>query len=105
MPQPRNYLNRAAQQAAYRQRQACSQQELLSLKGLPPLPAIPTMPGQARWTAMIVQAQTLLSQASDEMQSYHEDRSEQWQDGPRAEALLTQLERLQEAVAQLQEIE
>src|SRR5579863_460722 len=47
-----------------------------------------TMPGHARWTAMIAQAQTLLSQASDEMQSYHDDRSEQWQDGPRAEVLL-----------------
>jgi len=105
MPQPRKYLNRAAQQAAYRQRQACSQQELLSLKGLPALPAIPTMPGQARWRAIIAQAQRLLDQASHEMQSYHDDRSELWQDGPRAEALLTQLEHLQEAVAQLQDIE
>ena len=61
MPQPRKYENRAAQQAAYRTRQGRSQQELLSLKGLPPLPAIPTLPGQARWRAMIVQAQTLLT--------------------------------------------
>ncbi len=105
MPQPRKYLNRAAQQAAYRQRQVGVQQELLSLKGLPPLPAIPSMPGQARWRAIISQAQTLLSQASDEMQSYYDDRSEQWQDGPRAEELLARLERLQEAVAQLQDIE
>ena len=105
MPQPRKYVNRAAQQAAYRQRQASSQQELLSLKGLPPLPAIPTLPGQARWRAMIVQAQRLLSQASEEMQSYHDDRSEQWQEGSRAEALLDQLDHLQEAVAQLQDIE
>ena len=105
MPQPRNYLNRATQQVAYRKRQACSQQELLSLKGLPPLPAIATMPGQARWSAIIAQAQSLLCQASDEMQSYHDDRSEQWQDGPRAEELLVRLEHLQEAVAELQEIE
>ena len=105
MPQPRKYVNRAAQQAAYRKRQACSQQELLSLKGLPPLPAIPTLPGQARWRAMLVQAQTVLSQATEEMQSYHDDRSEQWQDGPRAEELLTRLEHLQEVIAQLQDIE
>jgi len=105
MPQPRKYLNRAAQQAAYRQRQACSQQELLSLKGLPPLPAIPSMPGHARWAAIIAQAQMLLSQASEEMQSYYDDRSEQWQDGPRAEELLTRLEHLQETVAQLHDIE
>ena len=105
MPQPRKYLNRAAQQAAYRQRQGNSPQALLSLKGLPPLPAIPSMPGQARWTAMIAQAQMLLCQASDEMQSYHDDRSERWQDGPRAEAFLARLEHLQEVIAQLQEIE
>lgn len=105
MPQPRKYVDRAAQQAAYRKRQASSQQELLSLKGLPALPAIPTLPGQARWTAMIAQAQRLLSAATEEMQSYHDDRSEQWQEGPRAEALLARLEHLQEAVAQLQDIE
>jgi len=105
MPQPRKYVNRAAQQAAYRQRQASSQQELLSLKGLPPLPAIPTLPGQARWRAMIGQAPLLLSEATQEMQTYHDDRSEQWQNGPRAEELLARLEHLQEAIASLQESE
>ena len=105
MPQPRQYENRAAQQAAYRKRQARSQQELLSLKGLPPLPAIPTMPGAARWSAMIGQAHLLLQEASEQMQSYHDERSEQWQEGPKAEALLARLEHLQEAVAQLEEAE
>ena len=105
MPQPRKYENRAAQQAAYRKRQALSQQELLSLKGLPPLPAIPTMPGSARWSAMIGQAHLLLQEASEQMQSYHDERSEQWQEGPKAQELLTRLEHLQEAVAQLQEAE
>ena len=105
MPQPRKYVNRAAQQAAYRKRQVSSQQELLSLKGLPPLPAIPTLPGQARWTAMIAQAQRVLTEAIEEMQSYHDDRSEQWQNGPRAEALLARLEHLQDALASLQESE
>ena len=105
MPQARKYATRAQQQAAYRQRQARSQQELLSRKGLPPLPAIPTMPGQARWSAIIAQAQTLLSEAAEQMQTYHDERSEPWQDGPRAEELLAKLEHLQEAVALLQECE
>lgn len=105
MPQPRQYENRAAQQAAYRLRQAQSQQELLSQKGLPALPAIPTMPGASRWKAMLEQAQRLLSQASAEMQDYHDQRSEQWQEGSQAEALLTRMEHLEEAVAQLQEAE
>jgi len=105
MPRPRQYDTRAAQQAAYRTRQVRSQQELLARKGLPPLPAIPTMPGHARWKAMIEQAHTLLSEAAEEMQSYHEDRSEPWQDSPRAAELLAKLEHLQETMAQLQDIE
>jgi hypothetical protein len=105
MPQPRKYETRAQQQAAYRKRQALSQQELLSHKGLPSLPAIPTMPGNARWNAMIAQAQALLSAAAEEMQTYHDARSDPWQESSKAEELLAKLERLQEGVAQLQDIE
>lgn len=54
---------------------------------------------------MIAQAHLLLQEASEQMQFYHDERSEQWQDGPRAEELLTRLEHLQEAMAQLQEAE
>ena len=104
LPQVRKYESRAAQQAAYRKRLARSQQELLERKGLPALPAIPTMPGRARWDAMIEQAHTLLSEAVDEMQSYHDDRTEQWQESERAEALLATMEFLQEVVDQLQGI-
>ena len=105
MPQPRKYQTRAEQQAAYRKRAVRSQQDLLSRKGLPPLPAIPTMPGKARWRAMIEQAYLLLSEAADEMQSYHDDRSEAWQDGERAAELIAKVEDLQETVSHLQEIE
>ena len=105
MPQPRKYTNRAAQQAAYRKRQALSVQDLHAHKGLPALPAIPTMPGNARWSAMIEQAHTLLNEAVEEMQSYHDDRSEQWQESAKAEELLAKLEQLQETVAQLQTME
>ena len=105
MPQPRKYETRSEQQAAYRKRQALSQQELLSHKGLPSLPAIPTMPGNARWNAMIAQAQALLSAAAEEMQTYHDARSDPWQESSKAEELLAKLERLQEGVAQLQDIE
>lgn len=105
MPQPRQYESRAQQQAAYRKRQALSQQELLSHKGLPPLPAIPTMPGHARWSAMIAQAQTLLCTATEEMQTYHDARSESWQESTRAEDLLAKFERLQESISQLDDID
>ncbi len=104
MPQPRKYETRAQQQSAYRKRMALSQQELLARKGLPPLPAIPTLPGTARWSAMIEQAHILLSEAVDEMQNYHDDRSEQWQDSAKAEELLAKVETLQETMAQIQEV-
>jgi hypothetical protein len=105
MPQPRKYETRSAQQAAYRQRRATAEQELLARKGLPLLPAIPTLPGHVRWSAMIQQAHTLLSMAAEEIQSYHDDRSEPWREGQKAEALLAKLEHIQESMAPLQEIE
>lgn len=97
MPQPRKYETRSAQQAAYRQRRLQSQEELLALKGLPPLPAIPTMPGQARWRAMVDHAHLLLCAAADEMQAYYNARSTQWQDGQNADDLLSRIDQLKEA--------
>ena len=105
MPLARQYVNRAAQQAAYRARQALAQSALLRQKGLPPLPAIPSIAGHARWRAMIVCAQRLLSDAAEEMQSYHDARSEVWQESVRAEELLGKMEQLAETLAQLEVID
>ena len=105
MPQPRQYASRAEQQAAYRKRREISDRARLAQKGLPALPSIPSMPGNARWSAMIAQAQTLLSEAVSEMQSYHDDRSEPWQESVKAEELLAKLEQLQETIDQLQGID
>jgi hypothetical protein len=97
MPQPRKYANRAEQQAAYRQRQLIAQHALLESKGLPRLPAVPTIPGHTRWNAMIRTAYTLLTNAAEEMQDYYDDRSEEWQEGEKAEALIEKMEQIQEA--------
>jgi hypothetical protein len=104
MPQPRKYASRADQQAAYRKRQARERDVLLASKGLPRLPAISTIPGHARWNAMLVHAQTLLTDAADEMQEYHDDRSEEWQDSDKAETFIERIELLQEAAEQIQDI-
>jgi len=104
MPQPRKYASRAAQQAEYRKRQAGEQRRLLESKGLPMLPAISTIPGHVRWNAMLVQAQTLLTDAADEMQEYHDDRSEEWQDSNKAEAMLERIELFQETAEQIQQM-
>lgn len=103
MPQPKKYATRAEQQAAYRPRRTCSERELLAQKGLPPLPAIPTLPGHARWRAMLSQAQRLLSAAAQEMQTYHDERSETWQESTHAEELLAKREHLEETLAQLED--
>lgn len=54
---------------------------------------------------MIAQAHLFLSAAIVEMQSYHGDRSPEWQDGAKAEELLAKLEHLQETMDQLQGME
>jgi len=105
MPQPRKYASRAAQQAAYRKRQAREREALLASKGLPRLPAISTIPGHARWNAMLLHAQTLLTDAADEMQEYHDDRSEQWQESEKAETILERIELFQEAADQIQQMQ
>jgi hypothetical protein len=105
MPRPRQYETRAEQQAAYRKRRSCSEQELLAHKGLPPLPAIPTMPGNARWSATIKQVHLLLCQAADEMQTYYDARSELWQESSKAEELIARLECLQESLVQLPDMD
>ena len=105
MPQPRKYASRAVQQAAYRKRQATEREALLASKGLPLLPAISTIPGHARWNAMLVYAQTLLTDAADEMQEYHDDRSEEWQETDKAETILERIELFQEAAEQIQQLQ
>ena len=95
----------AARQERFRKRQALTRSAEQTAKGLPALPVIASLPGHARWRAMISQAQILLSTASEEMQSYSEDRSDAWQESIQAEELLAKMEVLQETVSQLQTIE
>jgi hypothetical protein len=54
---------------------------------------------------MMSGAQLLLSEAASEMQSYHDARSEVWQESVRAEELLGRLEQLQETLSQLEAID
>ena len=104
MPQPRQYENRAAQQAAYRKRQTAAHSQLLAQKGLPPMPKVPSIPGTARWNAMITQAEQLLSTIADEMQEYYDDRSEVWQEGERALDFVARIEQIVETVDLLQSV-
>lgn len=99
MPRSRTYASSAARQAAYRARCQKARQEALLEKGLPPLPAIASLPGWARWNASLTAAHALLEQVSQEMQTYFDERSDTWQGSERGEEFTER----QEAVAALAE--
>ncbi len=105
MPQVRKYESRSQQQAANRQRRVLSEQVALPKKNSPALPAIPSMPGHARWKAMLLLAHELLSGADGDMQDYRDDRTEQWQESVRALEMLEKVERLNEIADKLQSYE
>lgn len=99
MPRSRTYASSAARQAAYRARCQKARQEVFLEKGLPPLPAIASLPGWARWNASLLAAHALLEQVSQEMQTYFDERSDTWQESERGEAFTER----QEVVAALAE--
>ena len=81
MPQPRKHGSHAERQAAYRCRCELARQQQLTAKGLPPTPALPTVPGRRRWHAALKQAVDLVEMVLQEREQYFDDRSETWQQG------------------------
>ena len=104
MPQPRRYKTNAARQAAYRQRQQRARATEHKQRGLPPLPAIPSLPGSARWRAALTMASSLLSNVCSEMADYYDARSERWQQSEPGEAFTQRLDELTQLSEQLQEL-
>jgi len=104
MPQQRAHASHAARQAAYRKRQTKAREEELRKRGLPPLPAIATMPGNARWSQAIAVARCLLTEVAEEMQAYFEERSEQWQESERGEPHQQRVQELQDIVDALETV-
>lgn len=85
MPPQRKYATNAARQQAYRARCEQARQTKLAAKGLPPLPAIATLPGWTRWNASFMAAHALIADSLSQMQDYFDDRSEVWQESDRGE--------------------
>lgn len=104
MPTPRRYQTDAQRQSAYRERQSAARRAEQQAKGLPPLPTIPTMPGEKRWQGMADHARVLLQAMRDEMQSYFDDRSETWQEGDKGEAMQGRIDALDGVIDQLDNI-
>jgi hypothetical protein len=104
MPTPRRYASPAERQAAYRRRCAALRSKELEAKGMPPLPAVASLPGHRRWQALIRQASQLLQTVQAEMGAYYEERSENWQASERGEAFLDRLQAIQETQAAVEEL-
>jgi hypothetical protein len=94
----------AARQQRFRKRQQEARQCEQKKKGLPPMPAIPTMPGTARWGATLQAAEALLSQAAEEMSAYYNERSETWQEGDAGTEHAGRQEALESVLSDLQQI-
>jgi hypothetical protein len=96
MPQPHKYASAAHRQAAYFRRTRQAQADLLIKRGIPSLPPIPSMPGTARWASAIRQSRTLLDMVCEEMQDYHNDRSETWKESEKCDDFIERMEAVQE---------
>jgi hypothetical protein len=79
----------AEKQRAYRERQ-----RLKALGHLPASPAPCNIPAERRWKTALSQALRLLEQTRDEMQAYVDERTEDWQESERGEAMQERIETL-----------
>ena len=105
MPTPRRHESAAARQRAYRQRRKLSLLNLTSPKDLPASSHLRAIPSLRRWKALREQAQTALRTLRDEMQTYQDQRSEAWQESQKAERFQEAIEKLEETLEVLQDIE
>jgi len=75
----------AQRQAAYRIRRRAIIDEILSQRGLPPLPAISTIPGWPRWKEAIARIAYQMQMVETEISDYYDQRSDQWRESERAD--------------------
>lgn len=75
----------AARQKRYRRRQQDIRRREQIDKGLPPMPAISSMPGTARWRAALEAAEALVNETFDEMEAYYEERTMNWKESLQAD--------------------
>ena len=104
MSQPTRYASSAERQAAYRQRRALCEASRAREAGIVPLPAIPSIPGTARWRQALAHAAFHAETVRDEMQAYHDSRTERWQESQRAEEFQERLALVELIVEQLEEV-
>jgi ubiquinone biosynthesis protein UbiJ len=101
MPRPRKYATDAEKQAAYRARQGERIRAVIEGRR-PAAPAIGNMPAERRWTVLREQARETLEQLRDEMQEYHDARSDEWREGERGQAMGDRLDGLEQLLSDLE---
>lgn len=102
MPQPKKHASNAGRQAAYRTRRAEARARAgVTIVPQRPVkaPRLPEKPGARRWCLLLDQAQRTVEVVADEMEAYHDERSDQWQEDERGEAFMQRLESVQEVTA------
>lgn len=97
MPALKKYANSAQRQVAYRSR--CKEQ------GAQPQAVPSTGAAYRRWEKMRKQALSLLNQVVAEMELYHDQRSETWQESERAEEFNELMESISETATALSDID
>lgn len=105
MPTPRLHSDGASRQAAYRARMAAARTAERTAKGLPPAPAVPTIPGTARWDALLQTARAALETVREEMQEYFDDRTEGWQEGERGASMQERIDAIDALLSDLDGLE
>jgi hypothetical protein len=103
MPQPKQHGSAAQKQAAYRNRLRQREQAVQSAKGLTPLPAIGAIPGTRRWKQVLEVAEQAVRDVQGQMQTYYEDRSEQWQEADKGDTFIERMNAVEQLVDQIAE--
>jgi hypothetical protein len=81
-------------QAAYRKRRRDIIDNILSMRGLPPLPAVSTIPGWPRWKEAMARIVAQMEVIETEMSEYYHERTERWQESDKAETFYNNRELL-----------
>ena len=84
----------AQRQAAYRRRRRALIDDLLTMRGLPSLPALSTVPGWPRWKEAMARIAAQIEVIEAEMDDYYNQRSQRWQESEQAEAFSENLDLL-----------
>ena len=103
--QTKSHESNADRQKAYRERQVSSRAAERAARGLPTGAAAPAVPGRPRWKALLAEAKATLETVAAEMQDYHDDRTERWQEGEKGTTFLESVEKITEIADEIEQVE